>query len=84
MGENPSFSANDLKLTALQEFLSLRDFVALEGLATLCVPFPSSSPEGPCKLFEAHGLTAFGLFPHKSLQEQAPYGLARKKPNALR
>ena len=80
------------------------------GLATLCVPFPSSSPEGPlqeslslrgicrtacatslsarrvgpCILFEAPGLTAFGLFPHKSLQEQAPDGLARKKPSALR
>lgn len=39
---------------------------------------------GPCKQFEAHGLTAYGLFPHKSLQEQAPDGLARKKPSALR
>lgn len=39
---------------------------------------------GPCKLFEAYGLTAYGLFPHKPLQEQAPDGLARKKPSALR
>ena len=25
--------------------------------------FPYRSPRGPCKLFEAHGLTAFRLFP---------------------
>ena len=37
---------------------------------------------GPYKQFEALGLTAFGLSPHKSLQEQAPDGLARKKPSA--
>ena len=44
---------------------------------------PTSLPArrgGPCKRFEAHGLTAFGLFPHKSLQEQAPDVLARKSP----
>ena len=40
---------------------------------------PSSSPEGPCKLFEAHGLTAYGLFPHKPLQEQAPVRACTKK-----
>lgn len=35
-GENPSLSANDLKLTALQESLSLRDFVAPEALRHPC------------------------------------------------
>ena len=34
---------------------------------------------GPCKQFEAHGLTAYGLFPHKSLQEQAPVRACTKK-----
>ena len=51
---------------------------------TLCVTSPAPCRRGPCKLFEAHGLTALGLFPHKSLQEQAPDGLARKKPSAAR
>ena len=46
-GENPSLSANDLKLTAFQESLSLRDFVAPKGLATLRVPFPSPLAAGP-------------------------------------
>ena len=55
-----------------------------EGLCSLRCAFPFCSPQGPCKQFEAHGITAFGLFQHKSLQEQAPDGLARKKPSALR
>lgn len=37
---------------------------------------PSPRRRGPCKQFEAHGLTAYGLFPHKPLQEQAPDGHA--------
>ena len=73
---------------------------SLEGLATLRVQLPSplaagishaarafslsARRGGPCKLFEAHGLTAFGLFSYKSLQEQAPDVLVRKKPSASR
>ena len=38
--------AKDLKVTALQESLSLRDFVAPKGLATLRVPFPAPLAAG--------------------------------------
>ena len=51
---------------------------------TSCATSPAPCRRGPCKLFEAHGLTALGLFPHKALQEQAPDGLVRKKPSAAR
>lgn len=51
---------------------------------TLCATSIPPRRRGPCKLFEAHGLTAYRLSPHKPLQEQAPDGLARKKPSALR
>ena len=56
----------------------------VEICRTLCATSPAPCRRGPCKLFEAHGLTAFGLFPHKALQEQAPDGLVRKKPSAAR
>ena len=54
---------------------------SLRGMCrTACATSLSARRAGPCKLFDAHGLAAFGL----SLQEQAPDGLARKKPSALR
>ena len=46
---------------------------------TLCATSIPPRRRGPCKLFEAHGLTAFGLFLHKSLQEQAPVRACTKK-----
>ena len=55
------------------------------GLATLRVPFPF--PLAAWALANYLKLTALrplGFSPHKSLQEQAPDGLARKKPSALR
>lgn len=66
-GENPSLSANDLKLTALQEFLSLRDFVAPEGLATLRVSFPCP-------------LAAGGLANYLKLTALRPLGFSRTSP----
>lgn len=77
---------NDEILSEYKEVLKRPKFLFAEreGLCSLRCAFPFCSPQGPCKQFEAHGITAFGLFQHKSLQEQAPDGLARKKPSALR
>lgn len=50
---------------------------------TSCVTSLPPRRRGTCKLFEAHGLTAYGLFPHKSLQEQAPVRVLHEKSPAL-
>jgi hypothetical protein len=55
------------------------------GFAALCAPHPFLLARGAlANNLKLKVLTAFGLSPRKSLQEQAPDGLARKKPSALR
>ena len=50
----------------------ISNFEPLFGICrTSCATSLPPRRRGPCKLFEAHGLTADGLFPHKPLQEQA-------------
>ena len=88
-GDSTQYPAETLlsSLTSLRKKSGDRrgEFLPLRGICrTSCATSIPPRRRGPCKLFEAHGLTANGLFPHKPLQEQAPDGLARKKPSALR
>ena len=77
-GDSTQYPAETLlsSLTSLQKKSEDRRGICRTSCATSIPP----RRRGPCKLFEAHGLTVYGLFSYKPLQEQAPDGLARKSP----
>lgn len=76
-GDSTQYPAETLlsSLTSLRKKSEDRRGICRTSCATSIPP----RRRGPCKLFEAHGLTAYGPFPRKPLQEQAPVRACAKK-----